>query len=95
MDSVNGIERAHPSPFFYTRLMARIGNRESSAWERVSRLITRPSIAAISLSLVLILNVFVVVNQVSANDAPDNSETALAEEYSSANAYYAIENVQP
>jgi hypothetical protein len=95
MESVDNIGRAMPAPFFYTRLEARLNRRSISIWEQVSVLVTRPTVALVTLSLVLIMNAFVVVQGVSAiADQPDLNEMAVTEDLRSSN-YYDIENVQP
>lgn len=94
LDSVNNIERVAPKPFFYTRLEARLLRDERNIWEKMSRVITRPAIAALALSLVLLVNVFVIVQEVSVSDpSPDLSELASSEELRSS--FYDMENIQP
>lgn len=95
MDSIVGIKRATPTLFFYTRLEARIKKHENNYWERISQVITRPAFAVITVSMVLVLNLFVVINETSATTAkPDVSELATADDLG-ANSFYDIENVLP
>jgi len=95
MDSALNITRATPQPFFYTRLLARISRQESNYWEKMSRLVSRPAFAFMSVSLVLLLNIFVAVNETNASTAkPDLSEVATADDLGT-NTFYDIENVQP
>src|SRR5690349_12099462 len=72
LDSVNNIERAVPKPFFFTRLEARLKKEEHNFWDSLSRLISKPAIAAAALSLVLILNTFVVVQGMTGAHHPSN-----------------------
>ena len=95
MDSVLNIGRAHPAPFFYTRLMARINSQEQNYWERMSSFVGRPAFAFVTVSMVLMLNIFVAFNETSsAPSAPDISEFATADDLGT-NTFYDIENVQP
>jgi hypothetical protein len=95
MDSIVGINRAMPTPFLYTRLSARISKRENSYWERLSQVITRPAFAVITVSMVLMLNLFVAINESSATTPkPNVSEMATIDDLG-ANSFYDIENVQP
>lgn len=95
MDSILHIGKAEPNPFFFTRLQARIRRVEGSSWEQMSRLITRPAFAVLAVSAVLILNLFVALNETSLpGTKPDLSEVATVDDLG-ANAFYAIENVQP
>ena len=95
MDSILNIGQATPQPFFYTRLMARIEHRESNGWDKISVLITRPAVALITLSTVLMLNIYVAFNGTSLplNNA-EMSEVATADDLGT-NTFYDIENVQP
>ncbi|MBL7696741.1 MAG: hypothetical protein JNK79_01220 [Chitinophagaceae bacterium] len=95
MDSILDIRRADPNPFFYTRLQARIKGVESNFWERMSRVVSRPAFAFITLSVVLILNTFVALNETSVAFSKANiSDVATADDLGT-NAFYDIENVQP
>ena len=95
MNSVLNISRATPQPFFYTRLMARITYQESNSWERMSRFVSRPVFAIITMSLILVLNTFVAFNETSSHSGkPELSEVATADDLGT-NTFYDIENVQP
>ena len=95
MDSVLGINRATPNPFLYTRVLARINREENSYWERMTRMISRPAIAFVTVSTILMLNLFVVINETSANNVkPNVPEVATADDLGT-NSFYDIENVQP
>lgn len=94
LESIRNIERAMPRPFFYTRLEARLKAGEKNVWESLSRVITRPVLAFGTLSIVLIINAFVVVSEASHNGEPRNSEIASIEDIRSTS-YYDIENIQP
>jgi hypothetical protein len=95
MDSVLGISRATPNPFLYTRIIARISREENSFWERMTRVISRPAIAFVTVSAILMLNLFVVINETSAGSVkPNIAELATADDLGT-NSFYDIENVQP
>ena len=95
MDSILNIGQASPQPFFYTRLMARIERQEISVWERISGLISRPAVAFITLSTVLMLNIYVALNESSPSvNGSETSEVATADDLGT-NTFYDIENVQP
>ena len=95
MDSILNIGQASPQPFFYTRLMARIKRRESNGWEKISGLIGRPAVAFVTLSTVLMLNIYVALSERSASvNGSEISEVATADDLGT-NTFYDIENVQP
>lgn len=84
LESLEGIQRATPGPFFFTRVAARLQpNYEGSVWETISRLIARPAIAIGGLCIVILINALTVVKQSEqANAVNDSSELALVDEYS-------------
>jgi len=95
MDSILNIGQATPQPFFYTRLMARIQRQESNGWEKISGLISRPVVALITVSTVLMLNIYVALNETSSSvNSSEISELATADDLGT-NTFYDIENVQP
>ena len=95
MDSILNIGQATPQPFFYTRLMARIQRQESSGWEKISGLISRPAVAFLTVSTVLMLNIYVALNESSPSvSSAEISEVATADDLGT-NTFYDIENVQP
>lgn len=94
--SVDNIRQAQPNPFFYTRLEARMSGTREGFWERISKTVSRPAVAVLTLSLVIILNVAVVVQGTdSVSNVPELSEMASAEDLRASTSYYDIENNQP
>jgi hypothetical protein len=96
MESIANIKRAEPAPFFYTRLDARLRREETNFWERLNGVVTRPVFALTTIMLVLVMNIFVAVNEAPLNlDVPsDGTEMATADDLGT-NSFYDIENVQP
>jgi hypothetical protein len=95
MDSILNIGQATPQPFFYTRLMARMQSQDGGSWEKISKLISRPAVAFITVSTVLMLNIYVAFNEASSPSvSPELSEVATADDLGT-NTFYDIENVQP
>lgn len=91
MNSLDGIQRATPGPFFFTRVNARQERMQKSPWQVMARTITRPAVIISGLCLVLLINVWVIVTRsegVSSNQ--QNSELVLADEYAatSSSLYY-------
>ena len=52
MQSIDGIEKASPRPFLFTRLEARMQN-ERNIWSKISSFVARPVIAFACICLVL------------------------------------------
>lgn len=95
LESIVNIQKAAPKPFFFTRLQARMMRNESSVWDRVSRFITRPVFVAATMSLVLLLNAYVIIHGVSAGDDQKNLTEISSTEDLGATTFYDIENAQP
>lgn len=97
MKSLDHVVPASPAPFFYTRLTARMMKEEKSVWGRLSRLVTRPAVAALSVAVIITVNVFAVIHHNSSRPiviTADQTELAMADEYNSASLYN-IDNLQP
>ena len=59
LESLDGISRAEPRPFFYTRLTARLQQDVPSVWESIGAFISRPAVAIATLCIILALNAFI------------------------------------
>lgn len=79
LNSLDGMERAEPQPFLYTRLTARLQRAPSNFWERSVRYLSRPVVAVACLLLVLAANGFALINR--ANTSSEQTEL-LADDYS-------------
>jgi len=56
LNSLDGVQKAGPGPFFFTRVQAQLQRQRGSGWERAVSFITRPSIALTGLCLIILLN---------------------------------------
>jgi hypothetical protein len=79
LNSLDGVSSAIPKPFLLTRINARLHAKQESIWDKTLYFISRPAIAFAAVCIVIALNVFVVVN----NNTADN---AIAEEVQNTNA---------
>ena len=100
LNILDGIQRAEPQPFFYTRLKARMEAAHFSIWDtvsnRVSSLISKPLIAVAGVFLVLVLNLFAIYSHTMSTNNNDQSDVVTTEEYSVvSNPFYDIENNKP
>jgi hypothetical protein len=97
MRSFDGIKKASPRPFFFTRLEARM-QRAKSNWEIISSFVARPSMVFASICLIIVINVAVIFSSSFFNSSSDqqNSEQATADEYNSVSApLYEYVNATP
>ena len=98
LNSLDGMERATPGPFFFTRVQARLQREDGSAWDQTLSFITRPAVALAGLCLVVLLNAAAFYlqpgagNTIAVNGNP--GEPSYAEEYNNlaANSYFYDEN---
>ncbi len=97
LGSLDGIQPAAPSPFFYTRLMARIEKKEKNVWETWSGVVSRPAVALSTLVLVLFFNALVLFKGTTygAQQSPEYQELSMADEYNQVTAFFDIESLQP
>jgi hypothetical protein len=56
LSSLDGMRKAVPAPYFYTRLVARMERSERNIWERFGSFISRPAVAFSTICLILLLN---------------------------------------
>jgi len=78
LESLDGIHRAEPKPFFYTRLTARLQKDVPSVWESIGALISKPAVAIATLCIILALNAFILFrNDDDSSTLPMSSNDAL------------------
>lgn len=98
MRSLDGINRAAPRPFLFTRLEARMQN-ETNVWNKFSSFVARPVVAFACICLVLIINTMVIfLSNTSGNTLTQQqgTELATADEYSQVSYnLYDFENSKP
>jgi hypothetical protein len=93
--SIDNIGHALPKPFFYTRLEAALARQQRNVWEDITRVISRPAIAIVTLSLILALNIFVVIEgNAAVKNVSTGTELANADDLRPTS-FYGIENIQP
>ena len=88
MRSLDGIEKASPRPFFFTRLEARL-QRQKSRWEVVSSFLSKPVVAIACICLIIMINAMVIFssgNFKKNSTDQQNNELATADEYNSISA---------
>lgn len=87
LESLDGVQRATPSPYFYTRLRARMARERD--WGGIAGLIARPVYAIAMVCVVVSINVWIVirdnrdvtpagsVTRISTGDVPDEYNVAV------------------
>jgi hypothetical protein len=84
LNSFDGAEKASPTPFLYTRIMARMHEADENIWSRILQFITRP-VFAVGITLVfLLINAYILLNQYSrSGEQVEDSTQIVALEYNS------------
>jgi hypothetical protein len=65
LNSLDGIQRATPQPWLFTRVKARLMQEEKTAWGTMSSFLARPVITIAGLFIILTLNGILLFNQVN------------------------------
>ena len=97
MDSIDGIEPAIPSPYFYTKVLVKINNNNVAVWEKWSAFFLRPTIAFAIICFIIVINALVLYSKFD-NYVPPPDQTLLAssDEYNEiVTALFDLENVKP
>src|SRR5690242_4402821 len=96
LDSTEGIQRAAPRPFLFTRIEARM-QAEKNIWSTVSSFVARPVVAFACICFIIIVNASVIwFSNMSAPSSQQGTELATADEYSQVNyTLYEFENAKP
>ena len=97
LQSMDGIKKASPRPFLFTRLEARMLN-ERNIWSEISSFVARPVIAFACICFVLVLNAMVILLSGTSGNSltQQGSELATADEYSQVSyTFYDFENTKP
>jgi len=99
LDSLDGIQRAEPRPFFYTRLMGRLQRNEKTIWETMGSFMAKPVVAVAGLCFILVFNAFMLLRQETGTTLPSqahNEQLATDNEYLLAtNSSFDFENLDP
>jgi hypothetical protein len=97
LNSLDGLQKAGPGPFFYTRVMARMEDEQKNLWEMITSYITKPFVITGVISFILLLNVSVVFRESDASaDLADQPDISLVDEYTTAStSFYDYSNVEP
>jgi len=90
MDSLDGLQRAMPRPFLFTRIKARLVREEKSFWSRALDFIGRPAVAMATVVIAVIINatVFFEFQSEPAQNAQDEEQVFASEYNLSTNTIY-------
>ena len=81
LNSIDGLKRATPKAFLFTRIQARLDNIIKSRWENTALFISRPLVMALGLCLIITVNISVIIMKNSSKDAlTERSVTSVLDE---------------
>lgn len=97
LSSFDGLKTASPGPFFFTRVQARLNKTERSIWEKMSLLLSRPTVAIAGICLIIFINTITVLElKDTAPSLAEQNDPIYDEEYNMAvTSFYDIENTEP
>jgi len=70
LESLDGLQKAEPTSFFYTRVRARLEREERNVWETTGKFLARPVVAFAGLFLILGLNAFILFEKNTSSTLP-------------------------
>ncbi len=96
LNSLDGIQKASPGPFFYTRVMARMEAEPQNLWESVTAFLTRPYVIASVISFILLLNATAIFRSDADESLSQQSDISMVDEYKIAStSFYDYSNSEP
>lgn len=82
LNSLEGMTKASPEPYFQTRLMARMERAQRGAWAIAFDLLSRPSVAMGFAFSLLLINGYILFSTVSdSSESVDEPPMAVVSEY--------------
>ncbi len=84
LNSLDGIQRADPGPFFFTRVQAKLQKEQRSNWGRIASFITKPAVVITGIGLIVLINAAALLyqNEERSNALiADQNEQAYADDY--------------
>ena len=93
INSLEGMQKASPGDFFFTRVQAKLQKEEINLWSRIASFIAKPTVALATLCLIFLLNMAALFYQQSSSSTSmvDQAEQSAADDYNTtlaANSYY-------
>jgi hypothetical protein len=96
LNSLDGLQKASPGPFFYTRVMARMETEQQNLWESVTAFLTRPYVIATVISFILLLNATAIFRSDISESLSGQTDLSLVDEYQIAStSFYDYTNSEP
>lgn len=78
LNSFDGVQRANPRPYLFTRLNAKMQKNAGGSWDNALRFLSRPAVAMACVLLVVAINAMVFTMHRQSNIGSVNSEEPIA-----------------
>ena len=82
LNSLDGLKRAEASPFFFTRLTARMESAPLSVWTRAFAFLSQPAVSLSLLFFFLLLNGYLVFSSLQENEEAGSTQDYVAQQIS-------------
>ena len=92
LNSINNVQRASPKPYLLTRINSRINNPAKSAWENIALFISRPTVMALGLCIIIVINLSVIYLHIATKNSTPAEYAASTEEDEYATPFVFIDN---
>jgi len=92
MNSLDGIRRAEPAPWFFTRVQARLSRNDRSVWSHIGAFLSRPVVAAGGLLVIVLLNGVLLLNQGSSSQTSSETASQTDQQLAADNEYITATN---
>lgn len=83
LSSLDGLQKASPGPYFFTRVQARLNRVQNNVWEQTLSFLTKPAVLAASVLAIILVDIIALTNLQSTenNQAAIEQAQVFAEEY--------------
>lgn len=80
LNSLDGVQRAEASPFFYSRLMAKLESSPLSIWTKAMMFLSQPVVSLSLLFFFLLLNGYLVFSSLQEHEDVGNAQDYVAQQ---------------
>lgn len=81
LSSLDGIQRAEPNPFLYTRLQAKLLKKQDNPFLTAFAFITRPAVVMAMVMFLLLVNGYIMYNRNAMQQNQEEMGQTIAAEY--------------
>lgn len=83
-DSLEGMQKASPGPYFFTRVQARLYKSSTDIWDVTLSYLSRPSVVITCIILIVMLDIMAFAHILPGEASTADQAAAVADEYNMA-----------